>query len=105
MGYDERMQPFGFLRRLFGGTAPSNEVMQIFTPEAVQHRSTGAKLALGGATLLGVIGAGMLALGSLVTLMLALGAIYVLFTQVLGLKLDLDPRAFVERAQSYANNN
>ena len=34
--------------------------------------------------------------------MLALGAIYFLVTQVLGIRLDVDPRIIVQRAQEYA---
>ncbi len=77
-------------------------MLQIFTPTVVSERGVGTRLALAGATAFGLLGAGALALGSLVMLLVALGAIYFLLTQVLGLKLDVDPRAFVERAQQYA---
>ena len=41
-------------------------------------------------------------MSAFVTLMLALGAIYFLVTQVLGIRLDVDPRIIVQRAQEYA---
>jgi hypothetical protein len=97
------MKPFAFLRRLFGaGDSRESNVIQIFTPQMAAGRSTGTKLVLAGATVVGLATAGVVALGSLVTLFLAVGAIYFLLTQVLGIELDVDPRAFVERAQQYA---
>jgi hypothetical protein len=39
------------------------------------------------------------------TLLGALFGIYLLLTQVLGLKLDVDPRSFVEEARRYAASN
>jgi hypothetical protein len=96
--------PLTFFRRLFGrdaGPGGSN-VLQLFTPNVAASSSPGTKLALAGATMLGLAVSGAVALGALVTLMLALGAIYFLLTQVLGLELDVDPRAFVARAQQYA---
>jgi hypothetical protein len=94
------MQPFAWLKRLFGPR--QDDVIQLFTPQAASGRGPGTRLALAGATVVGLATAGAVALGSLVMLLLALGAIYFLLTQVLGLKLDVDPRAFVERAQQYA---
>jgi len=93
-----------FFRRLFGrdGDAPGRDVLQIFTPQVAAQSSTGTKLALAGATVLGLAISGVVAVGALVTLMLALGAIYFLLTEVLGLQLDVDPQAFVARAQQYA---
>jgi hypothetical protein len=93
-------QPFGWFRRLL--SREHDNVIQIFTPQAAGRRSAGTRLALAGATVVGLAAAGAVALASLVALMLALGAIYFLVTQVLGVRLDVDPRVFVERAQQYA---
>ncbi len=98
-------QPFAWLKRLFApiiGDGRRDDVIQIFTPMAAAERGAGTKLVLAGATVLGLTVAGVTAIGSLLTLLLALGAIYFLLTQVLGIRLDVDPRAFVERAQQYA---
>jgi hypothetical protein len=59
---------------------------------------------LAGATVLGIALAGAVALASLLMMLVAVGTIYFLVTQVLGVRLDVDPRAFVERAQQYARN-
>jgi hypothetical protein len=97
------MQPFGFLRRLLGNKSERPAVMQIFTPEAAAERGPATRVVLAGVSLLGLAGAATIALGSLLGLLAAVGFIYFLLTQVLGVKLDVDPRAFVERAQAYAN--
>jgi hypothetical protein len=93
-----------WLRRLLpsfiGGQ--SENVIQIFTPQMAAQRGTGTRLVLAGATVLGLALAGTVALASLLLLMVAIGTIYFLVTQVLGVRLDVDPRAFVERAQKYA---
>jgi hypothetical protein len=93
--------PFSFLRQLLGRPANS-DVIQIFTPTIVSERSAGTRLALATASIFGLGIASAIALSAFVTLMLALGAIYFLVTQVLGIRLDVDPRIIVQRAQEYA---
>jgi hypothetical protein len=92
-----------WLKRLlpFVGGRPDN-VIQIFTPEAASHRSAGLRIALAGATFVGLGLAGLVAVSSLLLMLVAVGTIYFLVTQVLGVRLDVDPRAFVERAQQYS---
>lgn len=85
---------------LIGGRP--DQVIQIFTPQAAARRGTGTRLVLAGATVLGLAIAGAVAVASLLMMMVAVGTIYFLVTQVLGVRLDVDPRAFVERAQKYA---
>jgi hypothetical protein len=102
LGYDPPMRT-SWLQRLLpflGGR--SENVLQIFTPQVAAHRGTGTKLVLAGATVFGLAIASAVALGSLLMMMVAVGTIYFLVTQVLGIRLDVDPRAFVERAQQYA---
>jgi hypothetical protein len=92
-----------WLRRLLpflGGR--SENVLQIFTPQAASQRGAGTRLVLAGATVVGIALAGAVAIGSMLLMLVAVGAIYFLLTQVLGVRLDVDPRAFVERAQQYA---
>ena len=93
--------PFSFLRRLLGRPANS-DVIQIFTPMAASERSPSTRLVLATASIFGLGIASAIALSAFVTLMLALGAIYFLVTQVLGIRLDVDPRIIVQRAQEYA---
>ena len=90
----QRLLPF------LGGR--SENVLQIFTPQVAAQRGAGTRVALAGATVLGIALAGAVALGSMMMMLVAVGAIYFLVTQVLGVRLDVDPRAFVERAQQYA---
>ena len=78
--------PFSFLRRLLGRPANS-DVIQIFTPTVVSDRSAGTRLVLATASIFGLGIASAIALSAFVTLMLALGAIYFLVTQGLGIKL------------------
>ena len=101
MGYIFSMA-FGFLKRLLSRGASDN-VIQIFTPQVASERSTGTKLALAGATVVGLALAGVVAFSALLWLLAAVGAIYFLLTQVLGIRLDVDPAAFMQRAQQYAN--
>ena len=96
------MQPFAWLKRLWLGGQKPDDVIQIFTPQAAAERGAGTKLVLASATVLGLAVSGVIALSSLLTLLFALGAIYFLLTQVLGIRLDVDPRAFVEQARQYA---
>jgi len=93
--------PFALLRRLLGRSTDNN-VIQLFTPTVASHRSPGTRLALASATILGLGVFSAVALSAFVTLLLALGAIYFLVTQVLGIRLDVDPRIIVQRAQEYA---
>ena len=60
------------------------------------------RLVLATASIFGLGIASAIAVSAFVTLMLALGAIYFLVTQVLGIRLDVDPRIIVQRAQEYA---
>ncbi len=99
-------KPLAFLKRLFSRDGDQgDDVIQMFTPQIASERSTGTKIALAGATVLALAGAGAVAFGALLMLFVAVGAIYFLLTQVLGIRLDVDPRAFVQRAQEYAQHS
>lgn len=91
-----------FVRRLFKSDDSKPSVLQIFTPNVVGPDRPGARLLVGGVTVIGLAVAGAVALSSLFALLGALIGIYLLLTQVLGLELDVDPRSFMEQAQRYA---
>ncbi len=97
MGYDDGMT---WINRFLSPKKQS--VLQLFTPQSAGRARPVKRMLLAGVTALGVLGAGLLAGGAFFTLLLALGALYFLVTQVLGIELQLDPRAFVEQAQKYA---
>ena len=90
----QRLLPF------LGGR--SDNVLQLFTPQVAAERGAGTRIVLAGATVFGIALAGAVAFASLLMMLVAVGTIYFLVTQVLGVRLDVDPRAFVERAQQYA---
>jgi len=93
-----------FVRRLFSGSdeRPGSRVLQLFTPSVVGPERPGLRLVVGGMTLAGIAVAGAVALSSMLTLIGAILGLYLLLTQVLGIELDFDPRAFVEEARRAA---
>ena len=94
--------PVSFLRRLLSRDRPPSTLLQVLTPEAASGTGAVGRIALAGVTLVALVGAAVTAVGAMITLLLALGAIYFLATEVLGIELAVDPRSFVERAQEYA---
>ena len=93
-----------FVRRLFRESTPevTRPLLQLFTPAVVGADKPAVRFFVGGLTVIGIAVAGTLAAGSFAILFAALAALYFLVTDVLGLKLDVDPRAFVAEAQKYA---
>lgn len=93
-----------FVRRLFRGSAEHGRasLLQLATPSVIGADRPLVRVVVGGLTLIGVAVAGAIALSSFTMCILALFAIYALLTQVLGLELAVDPRAFVAEAQRYA---
>jgi len=94
--------PIEFVRRRFDRSKAKPQLMQLFTPNVVGPDRPATRLLLGGATAVGLVVAGVVALTSMAVLLGALFGIYLLLTEVLGLELDMDPRAFVAQAQKYA---
>ena len=93
--------PLSFMRRLLGDkVAPS--MLQLFTPNVVSADRPATRIIVAGVTIIGIAVAGAVALGSFMALLGALFGMYLLLTQVLGLELEMDPRAFVAEAQKYA---
>jgi hypothetical protein len=77
-------------------------MLQLFTPQVATTSRPVVRLLVAGLTVGGLFAASAVALGALCALFLALGVIYFLVTEVLGLRLDVDPEAFIARAQRYA---
>lgn len=92
--------PVGWWQRLVGNDRYS--LVQFLTPQASFARNGPARWALASATLFGLAAAATVALGAFMVLLAAIGAIYFLLTQVLGIELDIDPQAFMARAREYA---
>ena len=91
-----------FIKRLFMRSDGRPTLMQIFTPNVVGPDRPVTRLLVAGVTVAGLAIAGTVAMTSLLALLGALFALYFLLNQVLGIELDMDPRAFVAEAQRYA---
>ncbi len=91
-----------FVRRLFQTEGDAPPLLQLFTPSGVGPDRPAIRLLVGGVTLAGLAVGALVAMSSLLTLLGALFGIYLLLTQVLGLRLDVDPRSFMEEARRYA---
>ncbi len=92
--------PMGWIKRLFGGERA--DVLALLTPEAARTSGPVVRIALAGATAIGLSAATAIGIVSLAGLIFAISVIYFLSTQVLGLKIDVDPRAFYEQVQRQA---
>lgn len=96
------MRVVRFFKRVLGNGRGAS-LVSIFTPREAQDQGTGTRLLLAGGTM-AVLG---VALASAATaaalLLLAVGVIYYLLSQVLGIKLDIDPRTLMQQAQRYAS--
>lgn len=92
--------PFGWIKRLFGGERA--DVLALLTPEAARTSGPVVRIALAGVTAIGLSAATAIGIVSLAGLIFAISVIYFLSTQVLGLKIDVDPRAFYEQVQRQA---
>jgi hypothetical protein len=78
------------LTRLFDDRHPAS-LLSLFTPRAARDRSLGERMLLAGGTL-AVTGVALaLATTASTLLLLAIGVLYYLLTQVLGFSMELDP--------------
>jgi hypothetical protein len=106
-----RFQDFLSSIGLGTGTSRGERVatlLSVFTPAAAADSGPGAKLLLAGGTL-AVFGLSLLlATGAALQLLLAVGIIYFLMTQILGVRFELDPQLLVPQprrpAQASAPN-
>jgi hypothetical protein len=92
-------KPFDWIRNLIGG---GRSGLTLFAPAIVHDQSPVVRYAVAGGTLIGIFAAGALGMIALAALLFALAAIYFLATQVLGLKLDVDPQALYQTVQRQA---
>lgn len=84
-----------FWKRIF--STGRRDVLALITPEVVRDRGPLTRIVVGGATLASMFVAGMVGMVALAALLFAIGAIYYLATQVLGLKVNVDPQAFYQQ--------
>lgn len=78
-------------------------LISLFTPQQAEEQGVGTRLILAGGTM-AVLGVALAtAVHAAALLLLAVGVIYYLLTQILGVKLDIDPRTLMQQAQRYAN--
>jgi hypothetical protein len=79
-------------------------MLQLLTPQLATASAGGrtVRLLLAGVTVSSILLSSIVALGALGLLLSALFVLYFLLTKVLGLRLDVDPSAFVAEAQRYA---
>ena len=96
------MRPFHRLKQLFN-ESPRHELVQILTPQ-IGRRSRLLRFGIAAATLAGLTLFGTIAVAALLTLLCAIGVIYFLATQVLGIELDFDPETLMRRAQEYQSS-
>lgn len=89
----------GGLGKVFTGGERVSSLLSMFTPPAAAEQGPAAKVVLAGGTL-AVFGLSLLlATGAALQLLLAVGVIYFLMTQVLGVRFELDPQLIVPQAR------
>jgi hypothetical protein len=76
-------------------------LFSLLTPPQVAERSPAVRLLVAGGTLTVLATALATAATATALMLLAVGVIYYLLTQVLGMKLDFDPQLFVQQARRY----
>lgn len=94
-------QAFSWVKKIISG---GRSGLTLFSPTVVADRNPIVKLVVGGATIAGILASAIIGMAALAALLFALVAIYYLTTQVLGLKVNLDPTAFVQSVQRQAAN-
>jgi hypothetical protein len=88
------------LDRLFDERRLSS-LVSLLTPIQAADRSPPVRVLLAGGTLAVLSTALATAATAAALLLVAVGVIYYLLTQVLGIKLDFDPQAFMAQARRY----
>jgi hypothetical protein len=86
--------------RIFSERSLSS-LFALFTPPQAAELSAPARLLLAGGTLTVFATALATAATATALMLLAVGVIYYLLTQVLGMKLDFDPQLFMQQARGY----
>ncbi len=96
------MNPFDWVKRILGNCGAPSRVLALFSPPAVREQNPLVRFAVAGGTIAAILAAGAIGMVAVATLLFALGAIYFLATQVLGLKFNVDPTAFYQSVQRQA---
>ena len=86
-------RPFDWMKRVFQGGKTG---LQLISPSFVEKQNPLVRVALGGGTVLAIVSLGLLGATAFAALLFAIGAIYFLATEVLGLKVNLDPSALYQ---------
>lgn len=85
--------------RVFTSDERASTLLSMFTPPAAAEQGAASKVLLAGGTL-AVFGLStLLATGAALQLLLAVGVIYFLMTQVLGVRFEIDPQLVVPQAR------
>jgi hypothetical protein len=82
-------------------------MLQLLTPHVAASTPGGraVRALLLGATVSSLLVSSLVAVGAFGTLLGALFALYFILTKVLGIRLDVDPSAFMEEARRYATQH
>ena len=94
-------EPLDWVKRILRSDEKRN-VLALLTPDAARARGPLVRVAMAGATAIGLALAGTVAMVSLAALIAAVAIIYFLSTQVLGLKVNVDPAALYHEVQRQA---
>ena len=92
-------KPLNWIKSLRSG---GRSGLTLFSPTMVRDRHPVVRYAVAGGTVLGILAASALGMVALAALMFAMSAIWFLATQVLGLKVNVDPQAFYQTVQRQA---
>jgi hypothetical protein len=92
--------PISWVKRILGNGR--HDVLALITPEAVRERHPLVRFFVAGGTLAALTIATLIGVVAMAALLFAVAAIYFLATQVLGLKVNIDPQAFYQQFQQQA---
>jgi hypothetical protein len=97
------MKTFDWVKRLLGGGQSWRSGLTLFSPVVARDQNPLVRFAVGGGAVAGILGAALVGAVALAALVFAIAAIYFLSTQVLGLKVNVDPWAIYQTMQRQAN--
>lgn len=97
------VNPFETVRNLLSRIEPPSEVLSWASPPGTENWGNWPRALFAGAMVGALSIAGLVAAGSLVLFLLAMGVLYFLMTYVLGVRIDVDPKTFFRDAQKYAD--
>lgn len=99
MDAKDRVMTFRELISSMLGDGRTGGILHVLTPPMVREQSLGIRLLYAGGVM-GTLGLSLLsAASSAMLLVMSLGVIYFLMSQVLGIKVDFDPTVFIQSPQ------